>query len=315
MACSCRDFASRPCDRRSRGGERTRPDSRQLQPAAGEFPEGVAVDKTGNVYVSLSPIGQVRKIAPDGSQSVLATLPVGAFGPLGLAVDAPGNVYAAVSTFDPATHGVYRIDRSGAAERLPGSGSILFPNGLAFDKRGNLYATDSILGAVWRIPKGGSAELWLQHPLLAGNGSFGFPFPIGANGIAYRHGEIVVTNSELGRLLRIAVEPDGSAGAPTMLAEDLALFGADGIALDVHGSLYVAVIVQSAIVRVAADGSTLTTLATAADGLDFTSSLAFGTGMRDRQAVFAVNFAVFVPGGAGPALLRVAVDEPGLPLP
>ena len=30
----------------------------------GENPEGVAVDKTGNVYVSINPLGQVWKFAP-----------------------------------------------------------------------------------------------------------------------------------------------------------------------------------------------------------------------------------------------------------
>ena len=40
--------------------------------AAGELPEGVAVDKRGDVFVSLSPLGQVRKISRDGSETTLA---------------------------------------------------------------------------------------------------------------------------------------------------------------------------------------------------------------------------------------------------
>ena len=58
-------------------------------------------------------------------------------------------------------------------------------------------------------------------------------------------------------------------------------------------------------------------IATAADGLDAPSSLAFGTGKGDRQSLYVVNFSVAIlpPGGAGPALLRVAVDEPGQPQP
>jgi sugar lactone lactonase YvrE len=136
-----------------------------FNPAAGEFPEGVAVDKTGNIYVSVTPLGQIRRFAPDGSESLLTTLPAtGQIGPTGLAVDASGNVYAADVTFDPATRGVYRIARDGTSERLPGSGAIQFPNGLAFDQRGNLYVTDSILGAVWRIPRGGAAEIWAGNP-------------------------------------------------------------------------------------------------------------------------------------------------------
>jgi sugar lactone lactonase YvrE len=280
---------------------------------AGELPEGVAVDKRGDVFVSLAPLGQIRKIGRDGSESTLATLipPTSAPGVLGLAVDAPGNVYAAVSTFDPATSGVYRIARDGSFVRLPGTEAIVFPNGVTLDHRGNLYVTDTILGAVWRVPPaGGPAELWFQSPLLLGSGIFGFGFPLGANGIAFRQNELVVSNTEGGRLLRISVNPDGSAGSATVLAEDPALLAVDGIAFDVHGNVWAAIIAQSTIVRVSPDG-TVTTVATAADGLDWASSIAFG---KDHD-LWAVNFAIGPPGGPGPALLRLAVGVKGQPLP
>jgi sugar lactone lactonase YvrE len=263
--------------------------------------------------VSLAPLGQVRKIGRDGSESTLATLiaPTSAPGVLGLAVDAPGNVYAAVSTFDPATSGVYRIARDGSFVRLPGTEAIAFPNGVTFDHRGNLYVTDTILGAVWRLAAaGGPAELWFQSPLLLGTGDFGFGFPLGANGIAFRQNELVVSNTEGGRLLRIGINPDGSAGAAAVLAEGPALLAADGIAFDVHGNVWVAVIAQSTIVSVSPSG-TITTVATAADGLDWASSIAFG---KDHD-LWAVNFAIGPPGGPGPALLRLAVEVKGQPLP
>src|SRR5918996_6005214 len=154
--------------------------------SAGELPEGVAVDRRGNVYVSLiAPVSEIRKIAPDGEQSTLVDLGLGGNGPLGLAVDARGTLYAAAATFDPATQGVYRITPDGSATRLPGTGGIAFANGLAFDQRGNLYVTDSSAGAVWQIPRRGSAELWIQDPLLEGTGVFGIGVPIGAHGITF----------------------------------------------------------------------------------------------------------------------------------
>jgi sugar lactone lactonase YvrE len=281
--------------------------------AAGELPEGVAVDKRGNVFVSLiAPVSEIRKITPSGAQSTLVDLGVGGNGPLGLAVDAPGNVYAGVATFDPATQGVYRVSRGGTATRLPGSGAISFANGLAFDKRGNLYVTDSPVGAVWRIPRGGSAELWIQDPLLEGTGELGAGIPIGANGIAYHRNAVIVSNSELGTLVRIPIRPDGSAGTPTVIVDDPALLGADGIALDVRGAVYVAVIAQSTIVRV--DDGSITTIADAGDGINQASSIAFGTGRGDRKSLFAVNFGIFSPEPT-PALLKIAVGVPGAPLP
>ena len=281
--------------------------------AAGEQPEGVAVDKRGDVYVSLAPLGQVWRIDRDGTETMLAqVVPAGAGnGVLGMAVDAPGNVYVAAATFDPATSGVYKIARDGSFARLPGTEAIVFPNGVTLDKEGNAYVTDTILGAVWRVPaRGGFAELWFQSALLEGSGIFGFGFRLGANGIAYRQNAVVVGNTEGGRLVRVEIEPDGSAGAITVVAEGLPLLAVDGIAFDVHGNIWAAVIAQSTIVRVSPSGE-VTTIATDADGLDWASSIAFGK----NGDLWAVNFAIGPLGGPGPALLRLDVGTKGQPVP
>jgi hypothetical protein len=90
--------------------------------------------------------GQHLSAAPRASgwgvveRSLLTTLGAGL---LGLAVDASANLYAAVASFNPATHGVWRITRDGSGARLAGSQAMFFPNALAFDERGNLYVTSS----------------------------------------------------------------------------------------------------------------------------------------------------------------------------
>lgn len=313
-----------------------------FDPGQGEFPEGVAVDKTGNVFVGFDvPRGEIRKYTPDGQESLLVDF--GAPGVLGLAVDAPGNVYAAREVFP--NNGVYRVDKQGNAERLPGTEAIVFPNSLAFDKRGNLYVTESFSfdpplaefpgcdigfgpffgqGGIWRIPPGGQAELWLRHELLTGLClPIPIPFPVGANGIAYRQDSLFVTNSERSIVVRVPINTDGSPGTPQVLADvggsiPPTPFGTpavDGIALDVHGGMYVLAIDGSTLVRISPDGGTFETLATAADGLDFPASLAFGTGKRERRSVFLTNFAIGPPGGAGPGLVKLAVGVPGLPVP
>jgi sugar lactone lactonase YvrE len=281
--------------------------------AAGEQPENLAVDKRGDVFVAMSPLGQVRKVDRDLNETTVAQLvpPGSGFGPLGIAIDAPGNLYVDVATFNPATAGVYRIATDGSFVRLAGTGGMVLPNGIALDQRGNIYVTDSVLGAVWRLPAhGGAAAIWLQSPLLAGNGSAGIGVPIGANGIAFRQNSLIVANSEGARLVKIPIKPDGSPGTATVLAEGSALYGIDGIALDVHGNVWAAVILQSAIKRVSTSGQ-ITTIATAADGLDFTSGVAFGK----NQDLWAVNFAIGPPGGTGPALLRLDAGVKGQPLP
>jgi sugar lactone lactonase YvrE len=234
-------------------------------------------------------------------------------------VDASGTLYVAATGFDlatgqtdPTTRGVYRVEGDGSAQRIPGTDAIAFPNDVAFDNRGNLYVSDPAGGEVWRIDPNGAVARWLDDPLLHGTGEL-LGFPYGANGIAFSHGRLIVSNTELGLLVAIPIEPDGDAGEPTVIASSPLLLGVDGIALDAHGNVYCAVNGQNMLAVVRVDGS-IGVLATAADGLDSPSSVAFGTGERDHQSLFVVNFAVGSPEPA-PGVLRLSIGVPGLPLP
>lgn len=287
-----------------------------FDPTQGEFPESIAIDRQGSTYVTLSPRGEIRKVAPNGTQSTVAQVapPGVGFGPLGLAFDHRGELFVAVATFDAGSSGVYRVDEDGTSARIPGTRALILPNALAFDPRGNLFVTDSVAGAVYRVARDGAAQPWVADPLLEGDGSFGFGVPLGANGIAYRNDSLYVAVTEKGRIVRIPIGSSGGAGAPQVVAESPLLVGADGIAFDARGNLYVLANVQNALVRLAPGGS-LTTLATAADGLDFPAAIAFGRGPLDHKSAFIVNFAIGPPGGFGPAIVDVDVGVPGRPLP
>jgi sugar lactone lactonase YvrE len=215
---------------------------------------------------------------------------------------------------------VYRVTQDAEITRLPGSEAIGFPNGLVFGEDGELYVSDS-MGAIWVIPEDGSAELWFEDPLLVGDDSFPPPFPIGANGIEYNDEEIYVTNTELGTLVEIEIDGDtGEAEDPEVLVEDPALVGADGLAVDEDGKVYVAVISQSTILRIDEDDHEIEeVIADGDDGLDWTSSLAFGRGEDDEETLYAVNFSTgpFFGGTRthGPALLAIEAGVEGRPLP
>ena len=285
-----------------------------FDPAEGSFPEGVAADVRGDLYVSRTgPLNEILRVTPDGTTSVVAHFDVGGFGPLGMAVDSSGRLYAAVASFDPATRGIYRVWPDGRTARLPGTQRILFPNGLTIDHDGTIYATDTIRGAVFRILPGGRAKVWVKSPLLLGNGSFGFGFPIGANGVEISPArELVVSNTEGASVVTVGIARDGSPRTPQVLAEGPELFGADGVALDVFGRVYVAVNTQDTLLRIDRNGS-VTTLATAADGLNSPASLSFGTSHGQRMELFITNFAMF-SSTPHPAVLEAEVGAPGLPV-
>ena len=295
-----------------------------------ELTEGITVDKRGNVFVSNSPAGELWKIAPGAAGPEVFGTVEGITAPpdlglVGLAVDAPGNVYGTVVSFsNPDINGVWKFDRNtGEATHAPGSEAIVLANAIAFDKRGNMYVTDSAAGAVYRIPKGGGpAELWVADATLQGTGVLGVGIDVGANGIAYRHGDLFVSNTEMGSIVKIPILGNGDAGTPSVVIQDPAIFGIDGIALDVHGDIYATIIAQSAVRKISL-GSTVTveSIAEAGPGspvLD-ASSLAFGTGKGSRSTLFVVNYGVFSQAvfdpDPRPAILEIDVGVPGMPLP
>jgi len=318
-----------------------------LAASQGEYPEGVAVDKVGNVFVSIGgasgPRGAILKFTPSGDKSVLVDF--GTPGAVGLAVDADGDVYAARSIAP--NNGVYRVDRHGRAVRLPGTEQIVLPNALAFDNRGNLYVTETFSfdpplvspagfgqGGIWRIPKGGAAELWLRDDLLTGLGPTLFPYPVGANGIAFYHGDLYVINTDKALVVRVPVRHNGRPGPPevwkqvadvpeSLFYENPVLpLMLDGLALDVHGNIYIAVPSRAAIVRINADDLSQETLTAypVSPLPDAPLSVAFGTSHGERESLFISNGGIagmIVPGlpWAGPGLLKLEVGIPGLPLP
>jgi sugar lactone lactonase YvrE len=283
-----------------------------FNPDALEYPEGLTIDHRGTIFVGMFFSTAIRQIASDGTQSTAAVIePSGQSVLLGLAVDHRRTIYAAVASDNDAFNGIWRVMEGGEATLYAQTDPAGAPNGLAFDKRGNLYVADSLLGVVWRIPRGGgTAERWVDDAALKPDPSkFGF----GANGVAVRRHAVYVSNTDQALIARIPIKPNGHAGAVSVFAADAALANADGIAFDLRGNLYVACSVTSnRLVRISRNGNRVTVLATAEDGLDYPASVAFGTGRGERKDLYITNVGVNFN---NPGVVKARIGVPGQPLP
>jgi sugar lactone lactonase YvrE len=278
-------------------------------------PESIAIDHQGNMYLSAL-LSQKVLLVPAGSTTprTLATFP-GLV--TGVRLDDEGNVYVAV-----VGSGVWELPAGGQPRIQLLSGPGLW-NGLAFDHRGNLYVSESSGGAIYSIARDGVVALWSADPLLKGVsrtsscGTHPADFLIGANGVFFnKHGDMLVNNTDRATVVRISVNPDGSAGAASIFAgPDCRIWGADGGAMDNEDNLYVTANAANNIVRVDPNGS-LQILASAAAGdpLRFPSDMAFGTGLGDRKQAFITNFAL-PTGEVGAGVVSMDVGIPGRPLP
>ncbi|HFE44638.1 MAG TPA: hypothetical protein ENJ18_03970 [Nannocystis exedens] len=283
----------------------------------GEKPESVAVDTSGNVYVSVATTGNILKRTPYGYVSTYANIDAGPGFVLGLATEGTGTVYAAVASFVPGTHGVYKVSPGGQVEMIADfDAATTLPDDVALSYDGYLYVTEAIGGAIHRIDMATyESEEWFQDELLVGGDpDSGLSFPVGANGLALNGYSLVVSNTEGGRLVQIPIDCDGDPGDPTVLAEEPILEGADGIALDVFGNVYVTVNADNLLLRVSSYNGDIDILADEDDGLDFPTAVAFGRGF-DRMSLYITNFAFYSGDTGNPALLKTYVGSPGLPLP
>lgn len=205
----------------------------------------LAVSERGVVFVAKTisrrtgNIGQVVRISPaEKVTSFGPRLKLGQGGRLtGLTVSEKGQLYVAAST-SPGR--IYRIRRD-SARVVARSQGVSRLEGLAVH-RGRLFVTDPWRGAVWRFtPREEVTRLeteWLRAPLLRpdppGSGK-----GLGVNGLAFWKRTLFLTNTDKGTILKVRVRRDGTPGVLQVVSRRPVLRGADGMAFDARGMLWV----------------------------------------------------------------------------
>jgi sugar lactone lactonase YvrE len=138
------------------------------------FPDGVATDSKGNVFISDSSNSAIRKVDKSGTITTLGTLP--SYGiPQSEATDSAGNLYVADSTncviwkFAPdGTRSIVAGVQTYCgfnADEIPATQAFLdIPLGVALDAAGNLYIGDAVNNRVRMVDTSG-----IIHR-VAGNG-------------------------------------------------------------------------------------------------------------------------------------------------
>ncbi len=229
-------------------------------------PFGIAVDNTGNVYVSDMNNNRIRKITPTGVVSTLAGSTQGFadgtgtasqfWGPGGLAIDYTGNIYVA----DASNQRIRKILPSGLVSTLAGSGVAGFldgtsssaqfnnPTGVATDYFGNVYVADRNNHKVRKITSTGVVSTFAGSSQGFNDGFGGvaqFNFPQGVATDA--SGNVFVADKNNYKIRKIAssgmvstIAGSGSSGLADGTGNIAQFQHPDAVAVDSSDNVFVA---------------------------------------------------------------------------
>ncbi len=262
--------------------------------------ESITADRAGVLYAPDRVTGHILRVDPKSPKPVV----VGKIesrmvdgkkvdpSPSGIVFDAQGDLYVAIGPFSE----VVRIKATDLNPAKPGvaqtfATGVTGANGIAFDKQGNLFASGGASGIVYRIgANGGAAQIAAQidknvRTLPDGKAQQA----IVANGLEFdAAGVLHVADTSRGAVWKVVMGANGQAAKPVLLAQSPLLEGADGMAFDASGNVWVAANELNAIVSVSPAGVVKTVTKNGAQGpLEFPAALVFA-GKRAYVANFDV---------------------------
>ena len=250
------------------------------------LPKGVAVDSSGNFYISDSQKHRIRRVDTAGTITTIAGGPgAGRFSgdggmateaslryPAGVAVDSSDNLYIA----DWGNHRIRKVDTAGTITTIAGNGEKGFsgddgnavnatlnsPTDVAVDGSGNFYIADRGNRRIRKVDSSGTITSIAARRSYTG-------LAIDASGNLYisdsRQNQILKMDS-LGTLTLIAgTAPSGFSGDGGM-ATAATLDSPEGVTVDSSGNLYIADSINHRIRKVDAFGIITTVAGSGAAG-------------------------------------------------
>ena len=236
------------------------------------WPSGVAVDASGNVYVADTANDNIRKVTPAGIVTTLAGsgnwgtsngagTAASFFAPGGVAVDASGNVYVA----DTLNNEIRKVTPAGIVTTLAGSGikgifgsgssdgvgtaaSFNQPSGVAVNSSGYVYVADTANNKIRKVTPAGVVTT------LAGTGTAGSVDGLGSLASFNAPGDVAVdasstvyvadcNNNTIRKVTPVGVVTtlagSGSAGSTDGTGTAASFRNPTGLAVDASGNVYV----------------------------------------------------------------------------